>query len=204
MVPCKVDRIERRECPRRRDPGEAHLSVAVLIVALVRTEEEELVLDERAAGTETGDVSGVIRLRKTWCLSLAEGILRYQVLVLVAERCVACPDIPTRSRRGDDDRARRLLVFGFEVLSDDAILLDGIARERIAAARVLTECSTVNPSTPAAAAIVTASSCTAERPSLKSSGNTSAIKTRTWAFCAAIPICRAVTSYSPGARPTMV
>ena len=78
-------------------------------------------------------------------MSLAEGILRYQVLVLVAERCVACPDIPTRSRRGDDDRARRLLVFGFEVLSDDAILLDGIARERIAAARVLTECSTVNP-----------------------------------------------------------
>src|SRR5207249_11470065 len=36
-------------------------------------------------------------------------------------------------------RAGRLLVFGFEVLSDDAILLDGGARERIATARVRSE-----------------------------------------------------------------
>ena len=59
----------------------------------------------------------------------------------------------------------------------------------------------VRVSTPAAAATVTASSCKAVAASFKSNVATSPICTRTRTFCGAIPICRTVTSYSPGTRP---
>src|SRR5690349_17814607 len=50
-----------------------------------------------------------------------------------------------RPRGGYDDRARRLLVFGFEVLSDDAVFLNRGPREGVATASVLTESAAMNP-----------------------------------------------------------
>ncbi len=63
--------------------------------------------------------------------------------------------------------------------------------------------SDVRISTPEAAATTdTPSTWIAEAASFKSKGNTSPINTRTRSFWGAIPICRAVTSYSVGTRPS--
>ena len=64
--------------------------------------------------------------------------------------------------------------------------------------------SDVRVSTPDAATILTASIWIADAASLKSSGYTSPINTRAWILWGAIPICRAVTSYSPGVSPRIV
>ena len=62
--------------------------------------------------------------------------------------------------------------------------------------------SDVRISTPAAATTDTPSTWIAEAASFKSKGNTSPINTRTRSFWGAMPICRAVTSYSVGTRPS--
>ena len=66
-----------------------------------------------------------------------ECVQRYQIFVLVAEIRVARPDVAAGLGRRRDDRARGLLVFRLEVLRDHAVLLHRVAREGIAAARVL-------------------------------------------------------------------
>ncbi len=56
---------------------------------------------------------------------------------MIPEGRVARPHVPPRSSGGRNDRGRRFLVFGFEVLRDDPVLLDGISGERVPTARVL-------------------------------------------------------------------
>ncbi len=62
--------------------------------------------------------------------------------------------------------------------------------------------SDVRVSTPLATATVTASTWIADAASRKSRGYTSPINTRTRSFCGAMPMWRAVTSYSAGTRPS--
>ncbi len=141
------DRIEGREARGLRD---GDLVVAVLIVPLVGAEEEQPVLDQRAADTEAEQRPRVIGLLEGRGDALNPGdtvrrvfgdelerVQGQQILVLVAEEHIPRPDTSTRSRTRRDDGARGLLVFGLEVLGEDAVFLDGVAGERIAATRIL-------------------------------------------------------------------
>src|SRR5690606_29146303 len=66
-----------------------------------------------------------------------EGVERHRASALEGEERVPLPGIAARLGRGRDQRARRLLVLRLEVLADDAVLLDRVAGEGIAPARVL-------------------------------------------------------------------
>ena len=65
-------------------------------------------------------------------------------LVLVEAEDLAGIAVAAALGDGGDDRARRLLVLGLEVLGQDLELLDGVLRERIAAARVLADDAAVD------------------------------------------------------------
>ena len=89
VVP-KPDRIEGGERSGRGEgiPGvDSHEGVTILVVALVRPEEEQAVLDQRAADAHVREVSRVVRFAKG--LGLADRILRHEVFILVAEGHVA-------------------------------------------------------------------------------------------------------------------
>ena len=66
-----------------------------------------------------------------------ERVERHHVLVLPIDQRVAAPRVTARLRGRRNDRARRVLILGLEVLGDDTVLLHGASREWITAAGVL-------------------------------------------------------------------
>ena len=133
----EVHGIDSCESGGRRD---VHTVRPVLIVPLVRPEEEESVAHDGATRAESRDVAGEVRLLKRWVPALPielEGVERNEILVLVTEEHVARPVVATRTRRRSNDGSSGFLVFRLEILRDHAVLLNRAARERIAAAVIL-------------------------------------------------------------------
>ena len=135
--PDRVQRIERAGGGRR----DVHDVRAVLIIPLVRPEEEQFVSNQRSSHAPTEQVAGVVRLLDVRVLRHfcdRDRVERHEVFVLIRDEGVTGPDASARLRRGRDDCARGVLVFCLEILCDDAVLLNRIARERVAAAGILT------------------------------------------------------------------
>ena len=135
----QVDAIERGEPAWQR--SDAHLVGAVLVIAFIRSKEEQAIADQRPTDAQPAEIPRVIGFLECRGVGVLvfdlEGVQREEAFVLVADEGVPGPGIPTASRRSRDDRARRLLILGLEVLRDDAVLLDRIPRKWIPTAGVL-------------------------------------------------------------------
>src|SRR5205823_9091019 len=109
----------------------------VLLVAFVRAEEVQLVLDQRSADADAGLVSlvGVVRRQRRELEVLRRR--RDPLLRLIEDERGAGEIVAARLRHGGDDCARGAAVLRAVVLRDDAELLYGILGEGIAAAGVL-------------------------------------------------------------------
>src|SRR5690606_8009562 len=81
---------------------------------------------------------------RLWLTGLREVVARDQALVLPVDERIAMKLVGAGFRARRDDGARCLLVLRLEVLSDDAELLHGVLRERIAAAGVLADHATID------------------------------------------------------------
>src|SRR4029079_435232 len=110
----------------------------------------QLVLDDRAADAERRERAIVGRLlERRRCgvrapravgnglVAALNAVELHHARVLEADERRAFPLVGARLGRCGDDRARRLLILGLEVLADDAVLLNRALRERISTARVL-------------------------------------------------------------------
>src|SRR2546430_4647703 len=97
--PDRVQRIERAGGGRR----DVHDVRAVLIIPLVRPEEEQLVSNQRSSHAPTEQVAGVVRLLDVRVLRHfcdRDRVERHEVFVLIRDEGVTGPDASARLRRG--------------------------------------------------------------------------------------------------------
>ena len=121
--------------PGCRVPVEARCSLAILEISLVRTKEENLVLDDRAAGADAREVALDLRFFEVGVCLLgcpAESVKRNKVLVQKLRERVRLPFVCPGLGHCGNDCARRFLIFGLEVRGGNAEFLQRIPRERIA------------------------------------------------------------------------
>src|SRR6266513_1899516 len=143
----QIRRVERRIAGWRLN-GDA--AGAVLVIAFIGAKGEEPVADQRTPSAHRRKHAGIVgyfecgrsavrepdTVRPMLVLE-GECVQREQALVLIAKQDVPGPLIRPGARGRVNDRARRLLIFCLEILTDNAVFLDRAAGERIAPAIVL-------------------------------------------------------------------
>src|SRR2546422_160718 len=124
----QIHSIEGRVAPgRRRGVGVERDRVrAVLIVALIGSEEEQPVLHDRPSDAQACLITGILRLGRVE----RQGVGGDQAFPLPVEERRSLPPVAARLGSRSDERARGLLVLRFVVLRDNAKLLNRIQRER--------------------------------------------------------------------------
>ena len=129
-----------------RPAAEADDLVSILIVVLPGTKEMHPVLDDRTTDRGTSLPARVVGLgepgsRRAGAAvrELVADVRGHETLVLVLGEPVAVEVVFPGLRDRGDDGARGFFVLSFEVLRDDAELLDRVLRERIAPAGVLAD-----------------------------------------------------------------
>ena len=115
--------------------GGADVEGAILIIAFIGGEEEELVLDDRAA--ERRAILLALERRLGIAVALVDEAFFGQRLVGILAENLAMEIIGARFGDGGDDRGAGLFIFGLVVLRNDAEFLDGELAEGIATAVLL-------------------------------------------------------------------
>lgn len=115
---CRVPGI----LPEEADVGG---SVSVLIVPFVRSKDVNLVLDDWTPEAQRRKRSLIVGLHEV-LIGALKRILRHHSLILKAKERITMPLVTARLSRCRNYRARCFLVFGLEILTDDAVLVDGI------------------------------------------------------------------------------
>src|SRR6266702_515767 len=142
--------VRRVECGIARRGLNRDTTGAILGIALVRSEDEQAVPNERASATQRREHSRIVRdSERGWrarrpgnaigtvFVFQRERVQREEPLVLITKQGTARPQVGAGARSRGNDGPRCLLVLCFEVLTDDPEFLNGTAWEGIASTVVL-------------------------------------------------------------------
>ena len=116
--------------------GGAHVEGAILVIAFIGSEEEQLVLDDRT--TERRAILLAFKGRLGVAVALVDEAFFGQRLVGILTENFAMEIIGARFGDGGNDGGARLLIFRLVILRDDAEFLDGELAKGVAAAVLLT------------------------------------------------------------------
>ncbi len=117
--------------------SERHRRRCVLLIAFIRHEEVQFVLEDRAAEADAGLITPILDVRSQRGELEILRRFRNPVPRLIKDERLTREGIAARFRDGRDDRAGSLVVLRAVVLRDHAELLQRILRERISSARIL-------------------------------------------------------------------